>query len=67
MPHTHPELADSDPVYDDPLSGVHGSAGPRPAAPRVPDASHAVLSVPGALTRHTLHTLYLLIVQRWCL
>ena len=52
----HPELGDSDPVYDDPLPGVHGSAGPRPAAPRMPDAGHAVLSVPGALTRHTLHT-----------
>ena len=57
IPTAHPELSDGDPVYDDPLPGVHGGAGPRPAAPRVPDTrGHAVLSVPGALTRHTLHT-----------
>ena len=60
MPLAHPELGDSDPVYDNPLPSVHGSAGPRPAAPRMPDTSDAVLSVPGALTRHTLHTMCLL-------
>ena len=54
-------------MYDEPLPGVHGGAGPRPAAPRVPDArGHAVLSVPGALTRHTLHTVYLLFVATFC-
>ena len=53
----HPELCHGDPVYDDLLPGVHGGAGPRPAAPRVPDARAHLVIVPGALTRHTLQYL----------
>ena len=39
---------------DDLLPGVHGSAGPRPAAPRVPDAGGHLVIVPGPLTCHAL-------------
>ena len=52
----HPELPDSDPVYDDLLPGVDGGAGPRPAAPRMPDAGAHLVIVPGSLTRHPLNS-----------
>ena len=52
----HPELPDSDPVYDDLLPGVDGSAGPCSTAPRMPDTGAHLIIVPGSLTRHPLNS-----------
>ena len=54
----HPELPDSDPVYNDllPSASVDGGAGPRPTTPRMPDAGAHLIIVPGSLTRHPLNS-----------
>ena len=61
LPHIHhPVLCDPDAVYDDLLPDVHGGAGPRPAAPRVPDARAHLVIIPRPLTVHSLHKTWLL-------